>query len=161
MKQNFGYRLWSYFRVGWSTYFALFFAGINTATVTYFLAIDKIPFLESIFPTFFHYVFLAVIVFVPLLILVGWVHYRRTPAFGTEAEIQFENNPYMYKIPPGWYAEALFPTLFKMTEFMIKSNNNEKLDKKSIEELVEINKKLDILLKGGNVGKRFSSTSKK
>ena len=59
----------------------------------------------------------------------------------------------------GWYAEALFPTLFKMTEFMIKSNNDEKLDEKSIEELVEINKKLDILLKGGNVGKRFSTNS--
>jgi len=156
MKKNSGFRLWFYFRVGWSTYFALLFAGINTAVVTYYLAIEKVPQLEFIFPSFTHYVTILAIIIIPLLVAIGWIHYRRTAAYGSEAEIQYESNPYMYKLPPGWHTEALFPTLFKMTEFLIKSNNNEKLDDKSIDELVEINKKLDKLLKGGSVGKRFS-----
>ena len=42
---------------------------------------------------------------------------------------------------------------------MIKSNNNEKLDDKSIEESIEINKKLDILIKGGKVGKNTPNNS--
>jgi len=139
--------------MGWSTYFAFIFAAINTLVVTYFLAIDKIPMLTNIFPSFIHYVTILSTVLVPLLVLIGWMHYRRTAAYGSEAEVQMETNPYMYKLAPGWNQEAFFPTLLKMTEFMIKSNNNEKLDDESIKELVEINKKLDTLVKGGTVGK--------
>ena len=153
--------VWSYFRVGWSTYFGLLFAGINTATVTYFLAIEKVPELESVFPSFVHYVIIISSIVFPLLVFVGWTHYRRTAAYGADAEIQLENNPYMYKIPPGWHKEALFPTLLKITEYMIKSNNNEKLDDKSIEEITELQKKLDLLIKGGNVGSSFQKPSSK
>ena len=153
MKENFGYRLWFYFRVGWSTYFALLFAGINTATVTYYLAIEKVPSLEAFFPSFLHYVAISFVIILPLLVAVGWIHYRRTAAYGSEAEVQIENNPYMRKLPPGWHTEAFFPTLLKMTEFMIKSSNNEKLDEKSISEIKELQEKLDHLIKGGNIGK--------
>ena len=140
--------------MGWSTYFAFIFAAINTLVVTYFLAIDKIPILTNIFPSFIHYVLTLSSILIPFLVLIGWLHYRRTAAYGSEAEVQVETNPYQYKLAPGWNREALFPTLLKMTEFMIKSNNNEKLDDESIKELVEINKKLDFLVKGGMVGKK-------
>ena len=43
MKSNLAFRAWFYFRQGWSTYFAFIFAAINTLTVTYYLAIEKIP----------------------------------------------------------------------------------------------------------------------
>ena len=152
MKENFGYRIWFYFRVGWSTYFALLFAGINTLTVTYYLAIEKIPSLESIFPSFLHYVALSLVIILPTLVLVGWFHYRKTAAYGSEAEVQIQNNPYMYKIPPGWHTEALFPTLLKMTEYMIKSNNNEKLDDKTIDDIKAIQKKINLLLEGERIG---------
>ena len=151
MRKNFGFRVWFYFRVGWSTYFALLFAGINTATVTYFLAIEKVPFLESIFPTFLHYVTISIIIILPLLVAVGWFHYRKSAAYGSEAEVQLENNPYMYKLPLGWHKDVWFPTLLKMTEFMIKSSNNEKLDDKSISEIKELQEKLDFLIKGGKL----------
>ena len=52
-----GFRGWYYFRMGWSTYFAFIFAAVNTLTVTYYLAIEKVPTLMSIFPTFIQYVF--------------------------------------------------------------------------------------------------------
>ena len=153
MRENFGFRVWYYFRVGWSTYFALLFAGINTATVTYFLAIEKIPALEAIFPTFLHYVAISLVVILPILVTVGWFHYRRTNAYGSEAEVQLENNPYMYKLPLGWHKEVFFPTLLMMTEYMIKSGNSEKLDEKSISEIKELQSKLDFLIKGGTIEK--------
>ena len=46
------FRAWFYFRNGWGTYFAFIFAAINTLTVTYFLAIEEYPILNSIFPSF-------------------------------------------------------------------------------------------------------------
>lgn len=153
MKENFGYRLWFFFRVGWTTYFSLLFAGINTATVTYYLAIERIPALASTFPSFLHYVLILASAIIPLLVLIGWLHYRRTAAYGSEAEVQLESNPYMYKLPLGWHKDAMFPVLLKMTEFMIKSNTNEKLDEKSISEIKELQEKLDHLIKGGNIGK--------
>ena len=58
MKQNIGFRGWFYFRQGWTTYFAFIFAAINTMVVTYYLAIENIPSLKTIFPTF--YVYLAI-----------------------------------------------------------------------------------------------------
>lgn len=153
MRENFGFRVWYYFRVGWSTYFALLFAGINTATVTYFLAIEKVPVLESIFPTFLHYVGISIIIILPLLVAVGWFHYRRSAAYGSEAEVQLENNPYMYKLPLGWHKDVWFPTMLKMTEYMIKSSNNEKLDDQSISEIKELQEKIDFLIKGGKLKK--------
>ena len=68
------------FRNGWSMYFAFIFAAINTLTVTYYLAIDKIPLLLNLFPTFSHYVGAAVLIGVPILIIIGYVHYKRSPA---------------------------------------------------------------------------------
>ncbi len=153
MKEHFGFRIWFYFRIGWSTYFALLFSGINTATVTYYLAIEKVPFLVALFPSFLHYIVLALSIILPVLVLVGWFHYRKTAAYASEAEVNTENNPYMYRIPPGWNIEVLFPILLNMTKFMIKSSNDEKLDDKNIQELDELEKKLDGLLKGGKLDK--------
>ena len=65
----------------------------------------------------------------------------------------------MYKLPPGWYIEALFPTLLKMTEFIIKSSKDEKLDSKSIEEISKLQTKLDALIKGESVGKDLPDKS--
>jgi hypothetical protein len=48
-----------------------------------------------------------------------------------------------------------------MTEFMIKSNNQEKLDDKSIEEIKELQKKIDFLVKGGSLKKITSKTLSK
>ena len=49
-KHDTGYRGWYYFRNGWSIYFAFIFAAINTLVLTYYLAIERAPFLKDIFP---------------------------------------------------------------------------------------------------------------
>lgn len=68
MRQNIGFRGWFYFRQGWATYFAFIFAAVNTLVVTYYLAIENIPALKIIFPTFYVYFTFGVILGIPLLI---------------------------------------------------------------------------------------------
>jgi hypothetical protein len=97
-KQNFIFRLWYYFRNGWSTYFAFIFAAINTLTVTYFLAIDKYPTLQAIFPNFAQYVLVVSVVGIPILVLIGYAHFKRSQAFKSEADIALEVNPYHARI---------------------------------------------------------------
>jgi len=164
MKQRTGFRAWFYFRMGWGTYFAFIFAAINTLTVTYFLAIEQAPFLKDIFPSFWFYVSFVSIIGIPLLVFIGYVHFRRSAAYGSEAEVQVESNPYFYKLAPGWQKEVMFPTLNKLIDILVKNNTNEKLTNDDIKELEELKNKMDILIKGGMIGsprKNTKKTSKK
>ena len=94
-KSSTGFRGWFYFRMGWSTYFAFILAAINTLTVTYFLAIDNYPSLKIIFPSFEIYIFIIVTIGVPLLIFIGYSHYKKTKAFRSEVDVLVETNPLM------------------------------------------------------------------
>ena len=94
MPKSTGFRGWYYFRMGWSTYFAFIFAAINTLTVTYFLAIDNYPILKEIFPTFVIYIILVGGVGIPLLTLIGYIHFKRTSAYRSESAINYESNPF-------------------------------------------------------------------
>ena len=125
-------------------------AAINVLTVTYFLAIDNYPSLQVIFPTFVH---TAVCIGVPLLVFVGYVHYKRSAAFAAEADINIESNPYWYKAPPGWNKEVVFPFYLNMINLMIKMSKNEKLTSEEIEKLSDIQKSLSTLIDGGYIGK--------
>jgi len=93
-KSSTGFRGWFYFRMGWSTYFAFILAAINTLTVTYFLAIDNYPSLKIIFPSFEIYIFIIVTIGVPLLIFIGYSHYKKTKAFRSEVDVLIETNPW-------------------------------------------------------------------
>ena len=94
-KQRKGFRGWFYFRMGWSTYFVFILAAINTLTVTYFLAIDNYPTLKSIFPSFEQYAVMMVCIGIPLLILVGYAHFKKTLAYKSEMDVMIESNPYI------------------------------------------------------------------
>ena len=152
MAKHIGFRGWYYLRTGWSTYFAFIFAGVNTLVVTYYLAIEKIPALQSIFPTFYSYVLILAIIGIPLLIITGYLHFQKTHAYGSEAEISVEQSPYFYKAAPGWLRDVQWPFFLKLSELLIKTNMNEKFTKKDIEELAELQKKMKILTEGGSIG---------
>ena len=98
MRKNLGFRSWFYFRMGWSTYFAFVFAAVNTLTVTYFLAIENYPVLKELFPTFPVYVIFLVVVGIPLLILIGYIHFKRSPSYRSESAITYESNPFARRI---------------------------------------------------------------
>ena len=93
MTTSTGFRGWFYFRMGWSTYFAFILAAINTLTVTYFLAIDNYPILNTIFPSFEIYVLIITSIGIPLLIFIGYSHYKKTKAFRSEVDVLLETNP--------------------------------------------------------------------
>ena len=95
MKSNTGFRGWFYFRMGWSTYFVFFLAAINTLTVTYFLAIDNYPVLNIIFPSFEFYILIITSIGVPVLIFIGYIHFKKTKAFRSEMDVLVESNPFL------------------------------------------------------------------
>ena len=141
MEKNLTFRGWFYFRTGWATYFAFIVAAVNALTVTFFLAIDKYPTLGMIFPTFFHYVVIVVGIGVPVLIIVGYVHYKRSKSFRAEQDILIEASPHIRRILQN--TEVLLPSYLKLTEIMIKLSENKKLTDKELEEVSKLQKKLN------------------
>ena len=140
MGKNTGFRSWYYFRMGWSTYFAFVFAAINTLTVTYYLAIEKVPTLEIIFPTFIQYVVIVTGIGVPLLVVVGYIHFKRSKAFKSEVDIVVETNPYGRRSIVN--TELLLELNLKLMEFLVRLSKNEKITEQEIKELVDQNKKI-------------------
>ena len=128
-------------------------AAVNVLTVTYFLAIENYPSLQVVFPTFVHYILAAVIIGVPLLVLVGYAHYKRTQAFSAEADITAEAYPYWYKLPPGWNKEVVFPLYLNMINLMLKMSKNEKLTPDEMKNMSDLQKSLSSLINGGYVGR--------
>ena len=150
--QHRGFRGWYYLRTGWATYFAFIFASVNTLVVTYYLAIEKMPDLVTIFPTFFSYVLILSVIGIPILIITGYIHFQKSHAYGSEAEIAAEQNPYFYKAAPGWVRDVQWPLFLKFSELLIKLSNNEKLTENELQEITELQKKISTLMKGGSIG---------
>ena len=117
------------------------------------LAIEKYPDLNWLFPSFLHYILVVCVIGVPFLILVGYVHYKRSPAYAAEADINAEAYPYLYKLPPGWNKEVVFPLYLNMINLMIKMSKNEKLTPVEIEKMSDIQKSLLTLINGGYIGR--------
>ena len=141
MERNLGFRGWFYFRTGWATYFAFVVAAVNALTVTFFLAIEEYPSLNVIFPTFVHYVVIVVGVGVPLLVLVGYVHYKKSKSYRAEQDILVEVSPHFRRILQN--TEVLLPSYLKLTELMVKLSENKKLTDKELEEVSKLQQKLN------------------
>ena len=133
MTENSLFRLWFYFRNGWSMYFAFIFAAINTLTVTYFLAIERIPALQVIFPSFFQYVAIVSLIAVPLLIGIGYAHYKRTKARKAEVDIGFETSTYQRRFIVN--TEIILHLNLRLTEMLMKLTHGEKLTENEIKKI--------------------------
>ena len=141
MERNLGFRGWFYFRTGWATYFAFVVAAVNALTVTFFLAIEEYPSLNVIFPTFFHYVVIVVGIGVPSLVIVGYVHYKKSKSYRAEQDILVEASPHFRRILQN--TEVLLPSYLKLTELMVKLSENKKLTDKELEEVSKLQQKLN------------------
>ena len=136
MRTNLGFRSWFYFRMGYSTYFVFILAAINTLTVTYFLAVDNYPSLKEFFPSFEQYVVIIVCVGIPLLILVGYAHYKKTLAYKSEADVLIESNPYGRRDLVN--SEISLQLDLKLISLILKMSNGEKIDKNEIAEVEKL-----------------------
>lgn len=132
-KNSISFRAWYYFRMGWSTYFAFILAAINTLTVTYFLAIDNYPSLKSVFQSFEIYVTVIVIIGVPILIVIGYAHFKRTKAFKSEIDVMIESNPYQRRNTVN--NEIILRMNLQLINLLTKLVNGDKLEPKDSENL--------------------------
>jgi len=144
MKHNTGFRGWYYFRMGWSMYFAFIFAAINTLTVTYYLAIDRIPILGIIFPSFIHYAVITVSLAIPLLIIVGYIHFKKTAAYAAEANIVVEANPFQRRMLVN--SELILTLNLKLIQVLSKSINDLQLSDNEKNEYETIIKQISELV---------------
>lgn len=140
LKGNIGFRFWFYFRSGWSSYFAFILAALNTLTVTYYLAIEKYPVLQTIFPNFLQYVLIVISIGIPLLVLVGYSHWKRTPAYRSEADIWMESNPYQARMLVN--SEMILKLNFKLTMMILKQSKNESISDDELNEISDLQKQL-------------------
>ena len=135
-KNSVPFRAWYYFRMGWSTYFAFILAAINTLTVTYFLAIDNYPSLKLIFPSFEIYILIIVSIGIPLLIAIGYAHFKRTQAFKSEIDVMIESNPYQRRNTVN--NEINLRVNLQLMKLLTKLVNDEKLDTSESENLKKL-----------------------
>mgnify|MGYP001336099613 FL=1 len=135
-KNSVPFRGWYYFRMGWSTYFAFILAAINTLTVTYFLAIDNYPSLKLIFPSFEIYILIIVSIGIPILIVIGYAHFKRTQAFKSEIDVMIESNPYQRRNTVN--NEINLRVNLQLMKLLTKLVNNEKLDTSESENLKKL-----------------------
>ena len=136
VKKTLPFRTWYYFRLGWTTYFAFVFAAINRLTVTYYLAIENYPILSEIFPTFAQYVFTLAIAGIPILVIIGYVHYKKSPAYRSEADVHIESNPHAKRVLLN--TETILGLNLELIKLIIKISENQKLseeEKQSISKL--------------------------
>lgn len=133
-------RLWYYFRTGWSTYFALISGGVNTLTVTYYLAIDKIPSLSVVFPNFLNYVLIVSSIGIPTLVLVGYLHFKRIGAFTAESRVNYEGNPFARRTLIN--SELTLELNLTLVDLILHGQKNEKLDSEKIKQVEKLRRNL-------------------
>ena len=132
-------------------YFAFILSAVNTLTVTYYLAVEKVPFLVEIFPTFLHYVLIFVAIGVPILVTTGYAHFKRTSARKAEVDISVETNPYMIRTLVN--SEYILKLNLILSNTLLKIQNNQKLSETEIKEISSIQTELNSFMKDRNVSK--------
>ena len=151
MGKNIGFRSWFYFRTGWSMYFAFILSAVNTLTVTYYLAVEKVPFLVEIFPSFIHYVLIFVSIGVPVLVTTGYAHFKRTSARKAEVDISVETNPYMIRTLVN--SEYILKLNLILSNTLLKIQTGQKLSEPEIKQISDIQNELTTFMKDRNVSK--------
>jgi len=140
MGKNVVWRGWWYFRQGWSNYFTFLMAAVNTLTITYFLAIERYPALLAIFPNFIQYVLIVASIGIPLLVLVGYAHWKRSSARKAEVDIFYEVNPYIVRVLVN--TEMVVQMNLKLNQHILKLNQGQKLSEQEINDLSQLQEKL-------------------
>ena len=87
----------------------------------------------------------------PIAGSIGYYHYKKTPAYTSEIEVQIESNPYYYKLPPGYWREAIGPLMWLLACDL----NNRNPNHRDIQQLMTT---WILLCAGEEVGRRDTKT---
>ena len=142
-----------YFRLGYATYLAMVIGIINILTTSYFLAIQNVPTILDVFPSFESYVVFVIIIGFPIVTFIGWLHFKRVGTFSAEAAVYAQAMPYNYKLDPGYQKEVYGPAYLAILRLNIKRATGEKLTEEEIKNIKHLEKELSKLIDGGYVGK--------
>ncbi len=131
------YKAWYYLRTGYSLYVAFPLGFISTVIVVYSLGIKPTiesnpptaigDLLQTIFPRLTYFIIIGAVVLIPVCILLGMYHTRKTGPYEADASLLTEQNPYAFKAVPGKELEVFIP-LWLMTAQALQKI----LDKQSI-----------------------------
>ena len=111
---------------------------MNTLTVTYFLAVDNYPSLKLLFPSFEQYIIIIIAIGFPLLILVGYAHFKsgRRGAFQSEVDILVENNPYQRRNTVN--GELNLRLNLKLISMLMKISKKETVSEKDLQDIEKL-----------------------
>jgi len=147
------FRAWFYFRQGYNVYLAFLIGFASNIVVLYRLGVTDNKYLSAIFPSLTVFTIAGLIIAVPVGILTGLYHMKRTGAFAADASVSIEANPYVYRAVPGKEREVFLPLMMLTAKGLAQVM--EQLKTMTLEERSEFEDvlaKADILLKGQAVG---------
>ena len=147
-----GFRTLFYFRTGYATYMVMLLGAVNVLTSTYFLAIEEIPFIKEVFPTFEAYVITSALAAIPVVTVVGYAHYKRIGAHSAAVAVSTQNDIFNYKFQPGFMREVFGPAYKMILRSILKRSISEKLTDEEIGEIDRLRERLRHLIDGGSVG---------
>jgi len=147
------WRSWFYFRAGYGTYLALLLGYASNIVVLYRLAITDIRPLNGIFSSLTVFTIFGVLVSVPVAILLGLFHMKRTGAYSADASLSTESNPYIYKLTPGKEREVFFPLMVLTAKGLAKVMREQNaLSAQDKEEFDRVLSKAETLVQGQMIG---------
>ena len=95
---------------------------------------------KLIFPTFGHYVISVILIGIPVLIGAGYIHFKKSPGFKSEADIAIESNPHARRNLLN--TEAIIVAYLFSNDLMMKMLKDEKLTEDEIKKFTELQNKI-------------------
>jgi len=147
------FRAWFYFRQGYNLYLAFLIGFASNIVVLFRLGVEPNKGLLAIFPSLAVFTAVGLLVAIPVGILAGLYHMKRTGAYAADASVATEANPYIYKLIPGKEREVFLPLWIATVRGLAKMLDQEKVrtpeERKELDDLLT---KANALLEGEHVG---------
>jgi len=141
------HKLWFYYRHGSAYYVTQLIQMVNTIILVYFVAGDKIFLIRDVFPHIAYFVIAAVGIGGPLVILIGYLHYKK--AYKSESDILVRNNPFNTNI--------MLPTMLAL----VKHLKEKSYTKEDQEELANLESYIQHISRGGKLDQNWHSDPSK
>jgi hypothetical protein len=147
------FRAWFYFRQGYNLYLAFLIGFASNIVVLFRLGVEPNNALHDIFPSLGIFTAIGLLVAIPVGILTGLYHMKRTGAYAADASVATEANPYVYKLVPGKEKEVFLPLWILTVRGLVKMLDQQKTmtadERKDVENLLN---KANALMQGQAVG---------
>ena len=147
------FRAWFYFRQGYNLYLAFLIGFASNIVVLFRLGVEPNKTLLDIFPTLGIFTAVGLLVAIPVGILTGLYHMKRTGAYAADASVATEANPYIYKLVPGKEREVFLPLWILTVRGLARMLDQQKtMTTEERKELEDTLSKANSLLEGEYVG---------